>query len=186
MAARLTFDFYGETQLDRTLERFTAVEDMRPAWNAIADHFAALERHQFATEGGNSARTVFGGWSPLSPAYARWKARAYPGKTILRRTDDLWRSLTSRPFGIELIEKQQMVIGSDVDYGAYHQTGTPRMPRRRPIELTEAHRKTWVKIVQRFLVTGEAPTVGPRGGLKFGPAPRSRTVFDPSVLRGDT
>lgn len=161
MATRLTFAFYGEVQLDRTLERFTAVEDMRPAWNAIADRFAHVERRQFAGEG-----TFSGGWSPLSPRYARWKARHYPGKTILRRTDDLWRSLTERPFGIDIIEKQTMVIGSDVEYGAYHQAGAGRLPRRRPIELTDRERATWVKIVQRYLVTGEAPTVGPRGGLR--------------------
>jgi phage gpG-like protein len=162
MATRLRFDFYGDVQLDRTLERMEAVDDMRPAWEAIADHFAHLERRQFASQGGFS-----GGWSPLSPRYAAWKARNYPGKTILRRTDDLWRSLTERPFGIEVIEKHVMVIGSDVDYGAHHQRGDG-VPRRRPIELTEAHRRTWVKIIQRYIVTGDAPTIGPRGGIRTG------------------
>lgn len=161
MPTLLSFQFYGEAQLERTLERFEAAADMRPAWEAIADDFARLERQQFASQGASAS----GGWSPLSPVYARWKANRFPGKTILRRTDALYDSLTVRPFGVEVITPSDMWVGSDVAYGRYHQQGTPRMPRRRPIELTEADRRRWVAIVQRFLVTGHV-TVGPRGGIR--------------------
>lgn len=166
MPTRLHFEFYGETQVDRTLERFEAAADMRPAWEALADRFAFVERRQFATEGAYAS----GGWAPLSPAYAAWKARHYPGQPILRRTDDLFESLTVRPFdehgGIEVIEPSHMMLGSAVRYGRFHQHGTRRMPRRRPVELTEAERREWVRIVQRYLVTGVAPTIGPRGGIR--------------------
>lgn len=151
MPLRLSFDFYGDQQLERTLDRFgDAAEDMRPAWDAIAEDFADVERRQFSTEGGYGS----GGWAPLSPRYAAWKARAYPGKPILQREGDLVRSLTERPFGIEVILPARMVIGSDVEHGQYHQHGGPRLPRRRPVELPELVRRRWVKIVQRFLVTG--------------------------------
>lgn len=161
MAVRVRFSFYGEAQVDRTLERLTAVEDMRPAWEALADRFVALEKRQFATEG-----LFSGGWAPLSPRYAAWKSRHFPGKPILRRTDDLFNSLTRRPLGVERIEPDVMVIGSDVSYGKHHQTGTPRMPRRRPVELTEAERREWVRTIQKYIITGKAPTVGPRGGFR--------------------
>jgi phage gpG-like protein len=161
MPVTLRFEFYGDVQLARTLDRFaTNVADARPAWEAIADRFAHVERRQFATEG----RASSGGWAPLSPRYGAWKARNYPGRPILERDGDLKESLTRRPFGVELILEDRMVIGSSVKYGAYHQRGDG-VPRRRPIELTEAERKAWVKILQRFIVTGVAPTVGPRGGL---------------------
>lgn len=151
MPVRLSFSFYGDQQVDRTLERFSdAVEDARPAWDAMADRFAAAERRQFATEG----RAASGGWAPLSPRYAAWKARRYPGKTILRRSDDLWRSLTQRPLGVEVIEPRFAMFGSAVPYGAYHQHGSGRLPRRRPVEFTEAERREWVKILQRWIVTG--------------------------------
>jgi phage gpG-like protein len=162
MPISLSFDFYGDVQIDRTLERFSdAVEDARPAWEAIADRFAHVERRQFGTEG----RHASGGWAPLSPRYAAWKARHYPGRPILVREGDLRASLTQRPFGVERIEPHDAWLGSDVAHGRYHQRGQG-VPRRRPIELTEQERRTWVKILQRFIVTGEAPTVGPRGGFR--------------------
>lgn len=174
MAVSISFDFYGDVQLDRTLDRFAEnVDDVSPAWEVIADDFARMEREQFATEG----RRASGGWAPLSPPYARWKAIHYPGAKILHRTGDLERSLTQRPFGVEVILPTYMAIGSDVDYGAYHQQGSAfgppspgrgRLPRRRPVELRESDRVKWVKILQRFIVTGSAPVLGPRGGLSTG------------------
>lgn len=162
MGILLTFDFYGDTQLERTLDRFAAgAEDATPAWEAIADRFVHVERRQFATEGKSSS----GGWAPLSPKYAAWKAQHYPGKPILQREGHLVRSLTRRPLGVERIEPQEAWLGSDIDYGAFHQRGAGNLPRRRPVELTEAERRLWVKILQRFIVTGQAPTVGPRGGV---------------------
>lgn len=154
MAARLTLTFYGDTQVDRTLERMAGdVEDARPAWEVLAERFRNNELRQFRTEGQHAS----GGWAPLSADYAAWKARHYPGKPILERTGDLKRSLTERPFGVEVLEPGFMLVGSAVPYGEYHQQGTPRMPRRRPVELPEDERREWVRVLQRFIVTG-SPT----------------------------
>jgi hypothetical protein len=43
----------------------------------------------FATEGR-------GTWANLTPAYAEWKRRAYPGKTILRRTNMYFQASTRK------------------------------------------------------------------------------------------
>lgn len=153
MATSLRFDFYGDTQVNRTLADLADnVEDAREAWEVIADRFQRAERRQFQSQGGYGS----GGWDPLSPRYAAWKSRVRPGAPILVFDGDLKRSLTERPFGVEIIEPAFMVIGSDVEYGAYHQHGTDRMPRRRPVELPETERREWVKVLQRFLVTGRA------------------------------
>ena len=153
MAVTLTLRFHGEAQLDRTLARFADnVSDARPAWEVIADRFAKAETRQFRSEGAYGS----GGWSPLSPRYAAWKARHYPGKRILERGGDLKRSLTERPFGIEVIEPGFMVIGSSIGYGRFHQAGGPNLPRRRPVELPESERREWLKVLQRFIVTGKA------------------------------
>lgn len=152
MAFRFTFSVYGDTQVDRTLARFADnVADATPVWEALAAKFQAAERRQFATEG----RYASGGWPALSPKYAAWKARHYPGKPILEREGHLKASLTERPFGVEAIEPGYMVLGSDVSYGAYHQKGSGRLPQRRPVELTEAQRRDWVRLIQRFIVTGK-------------------------------
>lgn len=139
---RIRFDFYGDKQVDRTLARIQDdVNDFTPAWEAMADDFLTAQTAQFASQGATGS----GGWAPLSPAYAAWKAARYPGKPILERTGVLKDSLTSRPFGVERIDPRQMAIGSDVEYGLFHQQGTDRMPRRRPVELTEANRRLMVK-----------------------------------------
>lgn len=151
MPVRLHFEFYGDEQIDRTLERFGhAVSDMRPAWEAMAERFTRAERRLFATEG----RSAGDGWAPLSPDYAAWKARHYPGKTILRRTDELFTSLTDGP-AIRIIEPDFAVLGSDVAHGRYHQRGDG-VQRRRPVSLDEAERAEWARIAQRFIVTGRA------------------------------
>jgi phage gpG-like protein len=160
VALRLRFSFFADTQIDRTLDNFERAADMRPVWEALADRFLVLERRQFATEG----RTGSAGWAPLSPAYAAWKARRYPGKTILRRTDELFRSLTEGP-QVRIVDRVFMVIGSAVEHGRYHQAGGGNLPRRPPVELTEHERREWVRLVQRFLVTGDVPGIGPRGGI---------------------
>lgn len=153
MGVRFSLDFYGDAQLDRTLLRFADnIGDARPIWDKLADQFALVEARQFASEGAYGS----GGWAPLAPSTVAYKARHYPGKGILERTGALRRSLTERPFGVEQLNPQSMAVGSNIAYGAFHQAGTPRMPRRRPVELPESERRTWVRMLQRFIVTGEA------------------------------
>src|SRR3954471_23324396 len=153
MAVRMRLEFYGEAQLDRTLARFSDnIGDARPAWEALATRFARVEARQFASEGAYGS----GGWAPLSERYAEWKERHYPGKPILERSGTLLHSLTVRPFPIEVLDASSMTIGSDVDYGEYHQAGGDRLPRRRPVELPDSERRTWVRLLQRFIVTGIA------------------------------
>lgn len=151
MPTRITFEFEGELQLDRRLERFEAVADARPVWDALADRFARANLRQFATEGAASGNP----WDPLSPVYAAWKAKHYPGQPILRRDDDLWRGLTQQPFGVDVREERFAIFGSATDHGRYHQAGAGNLPQRRPVDLSENERRTWVRILQKYIVTGE-------------------------------
>ena len=150
MGVRVTFDFHGDTQLDRVIDRMAdRVDDASPAFEAMADRFAAAEQAQFASQGGFGG----GGWAPLSPAYAAWKA-SRGGGPILVLTGALKGSLTSRPFGVETISNKQAVFGTAVAYAGYHQSGTSKMPARPPVKLPESERREWMKIMQRFIVTG--------------------------------
>lgn len=153
MAVRLTLSIHGENQIDRTLARMAeGVTDATDLWDVLADRFAAANRRQFASEGAYGS----GGWAELSPAYAARKARLYPGKPILEATGELKDSLTSRPFGVEVLLPGSMVVGSGLQRGKYHQAGGPNLPQRRPVELPESERRTWVKLMQRFILTGRA------------------------------
>lgn len=153
MATRLTFSFYGDKQIDRTLENISdRAENATPVWEHLADRFLDAERRQFQSEGGFGS----GRWKPLSPNYAAWKARHWPGRGILVRTEELMRSLTTGP-QVRVITPSQMMVGSAVKHGEYHQRGEG-VPRRRPVELHAVERREWVKAVHRFLRTGEAWT----------------------------
>jgi phage gpG-like protein len=54
-----------------------------------------------------------------------------------------------------VLEHHWMMVGSDVDYGAYHQHGGGNLPRRRPVEFPEAERKEWVRVIHRMIRTGK-------------------------------
>jgi len=153
MAFRFTFEVAGERQIDRTLARFAEnIGDARPVWEVLAERFAKAEARQFASQG------TYGGnkWRALSPGYAAWKSHHYPGKPILELTGALKRDLTQRPFGVEVLEPGSMAVGTDIEYAAYHQAGGEHLPRRRPVELPESERRTWIKLIQRFIITGDA------------------------------
>lgn len=159
VAADLSLDFLGSQQVDRTLVGLrTRVNDARPVWNVLADRFAKAEARQFRSEGAYGS----GGWAPLSARYGAWKARVRPGRRILEFDGTLRRQLTERPFGVEVIEDDRMILGTALPYAQFHTTGTGTMPPRPPVELSEYERREWVKVMQRFIMTGDASPVARR------------------------
>jgi phage gpG-like protein len=150
---RLELEVYGDVQLARELLRFRdRGMDMTPAFVKVADDFLEIGRQQFGSQGGRS-----GGWAPLQPAYLARKIRDGYDPRILHRTLRLRRSLTmSTADSIRRITPEEMFVGSRVPYGVHHQHGAPRanLPRRRPIELSNADRVRWIKILQRYLIEG--------------------------------
>ena len=146
----LYFEVEGDVQLARSFSRFgEGVEDMRPAFRQIMEAFFQIEKKQFASEG----RYGSGGWESLSPTYALWKSRNFPGASILQRTRRMVLSLTGETSDtVKEMSPKNFRIGTKVPYAGYHQTGTSRMPRRPVIELTESDKREWIKIVQRWLV----------------------------------
>lgn len=148
---RFSLELFGEAQIDRTLMRYAEnVGDASDLWDALANRFGTANRKQFTSEGAYGS----GGWPALSPAYASWKSRHYPGAKILHATGELEESLTQRPFGIERIEPGSMTVGSGVAHGAYHQAGGGNLPQRRPVELPASERRVWIRYIQTFIVTG--------------------------------
>lgn len=66
------------------------------------------------------------GWLQLSTVYAAQKAQAFPGKTILRREDNLFHSFEKGQTGnIARIGPVSAEFGSDISYGIYHQEKRP-------------------------------------------------------------
>ncbi len=54
-----------------------------------------------------------------------------------------------------VVEGVELDYGSKLPYAEFHQRGTRKMPQRRPVEFTESARRNTIKILQRYLITGE-------------------------------
>lgn len=154
----------GEVEMDRGLARFTdGISDWRPIWPVFGDNFYAHIRQTFATEGDAGP----GKWAPLSEKYAEWKAKRFPGKTILERTGKLMASLTERKAEGSVFEAspKSLTIGTSVRYAIYHQAGTGRMPQRKEIALPEPAKRELMRIAQMYLIQ-IASSAGFRRGLE--------------------
>lgn len=155
----INIETFGHEEFSATLLRFEdRADDMRPFLAAVADDFYDLMRQQFAAEGA----TLTGRWAPLSPRYAAYKARRYPGKTILRRTDALYESLTG-PVASESVFRlgaDEVLMATSHVAARFHQTGTSRMPARPPVRLRASDRRRWLKGAQRYLIEGRVSLSG--------------------------
>jgi len=117
----------------------TAAENLTPAWREIVKVLERMVDVNFTTEGSFSRAP----WPPLSPRYAEWKARHYPGRRMLRRTDELYESLVRRGKGhVEIITPTALVWGTRVPYAIYHQrgTGAARTRGRKMVQLKNTPR----------------------------------------------
>lgn len=144
MPIRMRFSFLGEDQINRTLEGFAdRAQDMRPAWDNVREFFTDYEEKWFADRGR--------GWKQLSPSYAAWKEKHYPGQPILVREGEMEASLTDGP-AIDVREPSYAIFGTDDPKAALHQRGEGRLPQRRVIDVDDEGRAEIVRFVQRYLV----------------------------------
>jgi len=146
----LTFEIEGDTQIMRGLSRFADdVKDLSPAFREIAKDFKEIESKQFGSAGGRGS----GGWTPLSPKYAEWKAKHYLGRPLMVLSGLLRESLQGdNPYTIADIEPLQVTLGTQIPYAIYHQLGGGKLPQRRLIDLTEDDKAHWVKLIQQYLL----------------------------------
>ena len=118
------------------------LQNLQPFWEdyatpAVIEEIARI----FVTEG-------YGTWAPLSPKYAVWKAKHYPGKSILRLTDAYFKASTQKGEGgnIAHYTKDYMEWGADLGYfeslvgfpyPIVHEKGGSKHPQRAVYELAE-------------------------------------------------
>lgn len=151
---RLDLDTFGEKQFSREILRMGRnAGDMKPAFDEIHELFLKVERQQFSSQGG----AYSGGWKPLAASTKAYKARAGLDPRILHATLRLRGSLTqeAHPDHVYRASADEMFVGTKVPYAGVHQNPkTSPLPRRRPIEFSDAVRTDIVKILQRHLVEG--------------------------------
>jgi len=140
----LVFKIEGETQIARVLTRVE--KNLSNFYEPLSKSKDLLLRDvdlAFRTEG-----KIFGGWAPLSPEYAAWKAQRYPGRGILERTGKMRKSFRST------VTSHKMEIWNSVGYFPYHQSNRPRtkLPRRVMLYIRPESRREIVKIFQEYLL----------------------------------
>lgn len=80
-------------------------------------------------------------WPALSPKYAVWKAKHFPGRGPLIRSGNMSRRY-------EFSAKEQSVtIRNAADYFRWHQTGTSTMPQRLSLAVNDIQKRMMVQII---------------------------------------
>lgn len=157
----ITITPFGETEMSREILGFAVrAEDPTPVFSAIHQSFLDFETKQFDSQGQAGGQP----WAPLKDSTVAAKAAAGLDPRILHATLRLRDSLTSASSSDHIYQRQgnayyhRLIMGSDVDYGKYHQSRSPRpsgLPRRPPVSLPEDVKREWVKMLQRWIVYGD-------------------------------
>lgn len=130
-----------------------SLRDFREAWPEIHMYFLRANVEHFESQGARGGQT----WKPLSEAYGKWKAKKYPGKPILVRTERLKRSLTlggSAPDQVAEFKPMMAIFGTAVPYAKYHHRGTARLAQRRVFAPTQRDIDRMVSRLFRFAERG--------------------------------
>lgn len=144
----ITFTIMGDVVLARGLSRFgDGIKDFSPAWNQILADFLRIEGEQFETEGHRAQRP----WTPLSPTYAAWKEKNFPGRPILQLTGALWSQMTVGTGLNVSIHPLELRMQPTAYYALFHQQGTATMPARKVVDLTEEDKMGWMKILHNYV-----------------------------------
>lgn len=148
----LTFNLPGLPSTALALSRFAdVIGDYREFWNGTFKTLWYEERRRdFALEG----QATGPAWAALSPAYAAWKSRRFPGRPILTRSGQLRAAISApdAPSSIWRAGPTTLEAGASVPYGIYHQRGTRRMPQRPPLRVDPQFMRVVGKSLQQFVV----------------------------------
>ena len=140
MGVMLSFEVTGADGVKKGLAAIqNAIEDLTPFWRDVfAPKYFAAVQDLFSTSGtprGEGGRFSGAPWARLTPAYAVWKAKNYPGLPILTRTGRLkeslrWSGVGLGAEGIFEATPSFAIAGTSVPYGPAHQQGTGKMVAR--------------------------------------------------------
>ena len=140
----------GEQPLRRAFVLYKRIDDLTPAWQRMIPALQDYIARRIASGGTLHNLPPF---APLSPRYARYKAKHYPGAPILVRTGRLFRSLTTNTDDtIADIQPDHFTFGTRVPYALYHQLGTRKMPARPPIKLSKPIQTQLLTILRNYLI----------------------------------
>lgn len=142
----ISFSVEGEVQISRKLLGLAStIQDFTPALEKSSEDLLEIISYDvFESEGA----AIDEPWAQLSPGYAKWKERKYPGNGILVRTGLMQDSFSS------IVDTSSLKIWNAVEYFKYHQSKGERssnLPRRVMLRLTENMKQMVVKNFQTMI-----------------------------------
>jgi len=132
MMIKMSVSIQGEKEVKHRFNKVIfGLEDNKPWLKRLGDEcIYPVIKSTFAQQG-------MPRWAPLSPSYAIWKAKHYPGRGTLVLTGALGLSLISKASANShyVLTEDRLEIGSNLDVGKWnlgllHQMGTKKMPKR--------------------------------------------------------
>tara|TARA_R110002096_G_scaffold132297_1_gene282554 strand:+ start:346 stop:858 length:513 start_codon:yes stop_codon:yes gene_type:complete len=94
-------------------------------------------------------------WKPLSPSYAAWKGRHFPGRPLLVLRGTMKQSLTSggksgssqssRNAIFNRKGGRQLILGTRIKYAKFHQYGTNKTPARPFFKVDQGLVNDWAR-----------------------------------------
>jgi hypothetical protein len=152
VAIEISFTIWGDELFAREIERVgKRGSDMRPVLKAIGEKWLDWNWEQFISEG----KRASGGWAPLTPETHLYKELQGLNPMILQAHERLIEAMTEPKSYWATEDFLIWQLEDDVnDYAKYHQTGTSKMPQRKPLEWTEQDKTVMMKMLQTYLTTG--------------------------------
>jgi phage gpG-like protein len=132
----ITLDDGGLRAMLKGVEQ--SLSDLRPFFDDVHNIFINMEKAQFTSEGSRSGER----WEPLNPDYAAWKRARHGDRDMMRLSDRLYGSLTSKGHSEHVFATGPgwMEVGTQVLYArAQHFGYEPgNLPARSLIRVTKA------------------------------------------------
>ena len=93
----------------------------------------------FNTEGSSIGHK----WARLTPSYATWKSKRYPGKKILETTGKMRKNFKTK------VSSTRAVLSNPTSYFKYHQLGTRKMKQRLVLTIDSKREREIMKIFEK-------------------------------------
>lgn len=171
----LHFDLIGFKGVQQSLVSLeTTLNDVTAFWTEVfaPTYFAAIQ-DLFNTSGtprGEGGKFSGAPWAALTPIYAQWKYKVYPGAPILTATGTLrnslaWGGAGLGPGGIFEATPHYVRFGTSVPYAAAHQYGSPKRNLPARTFLIKPDPQVFGPLLKQWLLTAS----GWKGGAVGGP-----------------
>jgi phage gpG-like protein len=149
MVAVITVQVTGDVEL---IAKYDAMARRNEAFQPVLT-WARNELVKSFSENFSSNGLLVGGWAPLDPTYATWKAVRFPGRPTLVQNGRLFKSLVADNAGAS-IGPNEFVVGTNLRYAKFHQYGTTKMPKREILFEPRGFKKNLKEKVSDWIIKG--------------------------------